>query len=557
MYKKLEKQIGSMKFAVFIILVFTIEMIIGTFLESYYGTEFANRMMYKTWWFMLTQFFMGLSILFAAFLRLPPRKRLYGFYTIHSGLILLAVGAFVTYYAGIDANITLFPAEPNREVLLPDDVLTISVPDDGTKVSLDLPAAAYKKDLDIEWKEFKFRDFYPYADEEIRWQKTSSQEDALYGNHSSEYLIANENVNQQFILSRHPQAVEFQASTKLGPLQIVYLPNSLANCFNGLKKQAVFLYDLKTQNCYFEGVKDEHEVIRKEMKSGKVLFLYRNKKEKIVTSFLPDLTPYPLDEKLEPQANSSLRSFSTKHFESSPNLLLFGKKAAYFDKDEEAWSSDEMKKAGSKIELPWMGFELTLLKHLDSGFPYKEAVPVMPIQKNNEMVQGGTRAVKFEVRNKIYTVTNMRPVNLLVDGKKVIVEMDKKKLMLPFELVLTKFKMDKDPGTNNPASYESFVSVFTNEGSNDHHVYMNNPLKYSGFTFYQASYAKDRNGNYVSTLAVNIDQGRWIKYLGSILLVFGTMWHFHLNRRRVAKKKVSSDETKDQSEQENTAPEMA
>lgn len=535
MYNQLEKKIGSLKFAVFIILLFTVEMIIGTFLESYYGTEFANRMMYKTWWFMLTQFFMGLSILFAAFLRLPPKKRLYGFYTIHSGLIILAAGSFITYYAGVDAQITLFPAEPNREVLLPDDVLSISVPDKGTKVTLDLPATAFATSLEQEWKEVKLKEFYPYADQVTKWIETNDPQDLKFGNHSSEYLIANENVSQSFILSRHPKAVEFQASNRLGPLQIVYLPSHLAKCFEGLKKESIFLYDIADQSCHFEGTKGEHEVIRKEMNSGKLVYIYRNKLSNIVSSFLPDLTPFPLNEKLEPQPNNSLRSFSTKHFESSPNLILFGEEVAYYDKGEEAWVRNKFTKVGDQIDLPWMGFELTLLKHAPTGYPYKEAIPVTPIQKNNQMVKGATRAVKFEVRNQIYTVTDTRPVTLLIDGRKIIIELVKKKLMLPFELVLTRFKMDKDPGTNNPASYESFVSVFTNEGVQDYHVFMNNPLKFSSFTFYQASYAQDRNGNYVSTLSVNIDQGRWIKYLGSILLVLGTIWHFQLNRRRVKK----------------------
>jgi hypothetical protein len=103
---------------------------------------------------------------------------------------------------------------------------------------------------------------------------------------------------------------------------------------------------------------------------------------------------------------------------------------------------------------------------------------------------------------------------------------------MPFELVLTKFKMDKDPGTNNPASYESFVKLFTSNGSSEHHIFMNNPLKFSGFTFYQASYGQDDNGNYQSTLSVNVDQGRFLKYLGSLMLVFGSWWHFYINRRK-------------------------
>jgi hypothetical protein len=93
--------------------------------------------------------------------------------------------------------------------------------------------------------------------------------------------------------------------------------------------------------------------------------------------------------------------------------------------------------------------------------------------------------------------------------------------------------MDKDPGTNNPASYESFVRLHEEAGPSDHHVFMNNPLKTQGFTFYQASYSELAQGQYSSTFSANVDQGRPIKYLGSLLLVFGAFAHYLLNRRKV------------------------
>ena len=62
---------------------------------------------------------------------------------------------------------------------------------------------------------------------------------------------------------------------------------------------------------------------------------------------------------------------------------------------------------------------------------------------------------------------------------------------------------------------------------------MNNPLKYDGFTFYQASYFKvgEQHG---SVLSANIDPGRPFKYLGSILLVLGSLWHYYLRRKKPA-----------------------
>ena len=94
--KKIEKTFGSMKFAVTIILIFTAFLIYGTFMESYHGAEFANRQVYKSWWFMGLQLLMFISIVVATYMRFPLKKRLYGFYTIHAGLIILFIGSFVT-----------------------------------------------------------------------------------------------------------------------------------------------------------------------------------------------------------------------------------------------------------------------------------------------------------------------------------------------------------------------------------------------------------------------------------------------------------------------------
>jgi cytochrome c biogenesis protein ResB len=156
----------------------------------------------------------------------------------------------------------------------------------------------------------------------------------------------------------------------------------------------------------------------------------------------------------------------------------------------------------------------------------------VPVQKNGVVIKGDVRAVRLEILGKEYWVSNYAPLSLMIQGKKVIIEVTKESLTLPFEVALSQFKMDKDPGTNNPASYESFVKLFSDGKMSNHHVFMNNPLKHQGFTFYQASYAQDSAGNYNSTLTVNVDQGRFLKYLGSLMLVLGAIWHFNLNQKK-------------------------
>jgi hypothetical protein len=150
-YRKVELFFGNMKFAVVIITLFAIYLGYGTFMESYHGTEYANRLVYKSLPFMLVQFGMFLSILFATLIRLPPKKHLYGFYVIHAGLIILFLGSWITYQSGVDGNITLAPNLATRDIMINQDELSIQFPSLGKEVTVDLPYVAKPKNMDLEY----------------------------------------------------------------------------------------------------------------------------------------------------------------------------------------------------------------------------------------------------------------------------------------------------------------------------------------------------------------------------------------------------------------------
>ncbi len=528
-YHKIEKTIGGLKFAVIIILIFAIMMIIGTFMESWYGTDYANRLIYKTPLFMLLQFFMFLSILFATLIRLPAKKRLYGFYVIHTGLITIGIGSFATYVAGIDGTIHLNPMSPTRQLVLNDDVIEIISEEDNKRATLSLPYVAKQTDLGTKYNDIEVISYLPFADKELQWVKELTPTGS--GNtHSSSYNVANPNVAQDFTLSLHPEAYEFKASLTMGLLNITYLPLAMLDCFKQNNPSGLIIWDSRTAKCT---TPEQLNIPIKETSTKKRFFAFREKET--VYSFIPDVSPWALDTELKPISGAPVRVFSKKLFEDKPHLFLFGEQASFYDKDEKIWVIQEFDK-NKKMDLPWMGFELTLLKHSNELVPTNIPVTTTPIQSKGTLIKGETRAAKIRVRGQDYWVTSDRPVSLLIDGKKVDIYMTKKSFLLPFELTLSKFKMDKDPGTNNPASYESFVTLFKNNGTTEHHVYMNNPLKYDGFTFYQASYSQDeQTGQYSSTLSVNVDQGRFLKYLGSLLLVLGAIWHYYLNNRQKTK----------------------
>ena len=535
-WDKVELFLGSLKFAVIVISLFAICMVVGTFLESYYGTDFANRAVYKTTFFMLVQFCILLSIIYAAFLRLPPKKRLYGFYTIHSGLIIIGMGSLITYVAGVDGQITLAPNEPNRQVILSKDIFKITYPTDGKQVTTYLPFSAFKTNIDEKFENVSIKEYIPFAEGNFVWADPVNKYPADAPIHSSKYHFKNAFAEQDLLLSIHPEAGnEFQSTLNMGPLTFNYYPEKIAHCFGENNPSKIIIWNTATAECF---TPEEHHLPIKETgaKNRFVVVPFNNG----LVTFFPDFSPYPMDGKLQTDEKSVIRAFSKKLFEDKPNLFLFGKKAAFYSKADQKWQIVDLAVKGPPATLPWMNAEITLTEHQDRLVPFNIPVPTIPIQKNGSLIKGDIRAVRLEILGKEYWVTNYSPLSLLIQGKKVFFEVTKETLTLPFEMALTEFKMDKDPGTNNPASYESFVKLFSDGVTTNHHVFMNNPMKKMGYTFYQASYSQDNQGQYNTTLAVNVDQGRVMKYLGSLMLVFGAIWHHNLNGSSKNKKKKNS-----------------
>lgn len=101
-----------------------------------------------------------------------------------------------------------------------------------------------------------------------------------------------------------------------------------------------------------------------------------------------------------------------------------------------------------------------------------------------------------------------------------------RQLPLSFEMELKNFDVGRYQGTMRAASYQSLV--YLSDEDREVVISMNEPLQHKGFTFYQASFQEDAMGKPTATvLSVNYDPGRWIKYLGSLLIVFGAVHLFY------------------------------
>ncbi len=110
----------------------------------------------------------------------------------------------------------------------------------------------------------------------------------------------------------------------------------------------------------------------------------------------------------------------------------------------------------------------------------------------------------------------------------------------PYSLTLLKFSHDRYIGTEIPKNFSSDVRLQSDDGTTDREVriYMNNPLRYDGMTFYQAGF----DNNDTTTVLQVVKNPSWIlPYIACIMMGVGLTIQFcmHLfafvaKRRRTA-----------------------
>lgn len=176
------------------------------------------------------------------------------------------------------------------------------------------------------------------------------------------------------------------------------------------------------------------------------------------------------------------------------------------------------------IDTGWMGMKFRLLRFLPHA---REEVRY---SRADYFTPATTSAIRILFHgDQEYWVGLGIPLRLYQEDRAYIVSFANRNINLGFPLTLKEFRMDKYQGTDRAATYESEVQV---PDRGNVVISMNEPLKHKGFTFYQASFQRDpASGKPVaSILSVNRDPGRWIKYLGSILIVIGSSILFWFKR---------------------------
>ena len=108
----------------------------------------------------------------------------------------------------------------------------------------------------------------------------------------------------------------------------------------------------------------------------------------------------------------------------------------------------------------------------------------------------------------------------------------------PFTVELLQLKHDVYPGSNIPKNFSSRVRVKANDGTEDREalIYMNHPLRYQGYTFYQ--YQMD-SANGMSRLQVVRNPGYALPYIACVLMTLGLLVQFGIHLSAFVKRRTA------------------
>ena len=116
---------------------------------------------------------------------------------------------------------------------------------------------------------------------------------------------------------------------------------------------------------------------------------------------------------------------------------------------------------------------------------------------------------------------------IVVDDKSYQVGLRFKTEYKPYSLKLNDVKAEYYTGTETPKWFSSQVELtdLDSESTSEHEIYMNNPLRYDGETFYQANYIRDGEQE-ISALQVVKNQAWMIPYICCMFTVVGLVGQF-------------------------------
>jgi ABC-type transport system involved in cytochrome c biogenesis permease subunit len=143
-----------------------------------------------------------------------------------------------------------------------------------------------------------------------------------------------------------------------------------------------------------------------------------------------------------------------------------------------------------------------------------------------------------------FIARSSEPVVVKVGDKSYQLALRHKRTYKPYTLFLKDVRHDNYPGTETPRNYSSDLHLVdpSRQVDRDVKVWMNNPLRFAGETFYQQSVKSDEaTGAEMTVLQVVSNTGWMIPYVSCMIVAVGMLFQFSLTLGRFLKRREAGE----------------
>ncbi len=462
---KLEKYLFSTRTMSVLLLIYAVSMTIATFVENDYDTATAKAVIYEATWFEILM--VWLIVLFIANIKRYQlwRREKWSLLVFHMAFLFIFIGGAVTRYISFEGNMQIPEGETTNEIVSYKNYFKLIVDDGDQRLA--------------------------------------------YDNHNYEmtYFDRKDSTNSMFYRNFEGQ---YQFKNKLITLKTFdYIPHALDTIVR--KSTGKPILELVTIG---EGGRQSVFIKSGEIKSlGGTLVSFNRPMEGTV------------------QIMGEGENLTIKSPFEGEYVQMTGQQIGIVT--DEAKLKESAGKVGFNVMEPLKLRSLYSILNAQFVIPnpaflgevvYSEGNKHHPEQKN---LPGAIRA-EVIVGDKRDTVTIVGgqgqqnyTADVSIDGLNISLGYGARIVKTPFSIRLDDFILDRYPGSTNPSSFESKITVIDEGVETPQHIYMNNVMDYKGYRFFQSSYFPTENG---TVLSVNQDWwGTNITYVGYFLL-FGGMF---------------------------------
>ena len=534
----------SLKLSAFLMAVVAFASAKGTFIESAVGRDGAYALVYDAWWFELVLAMLSISLMLLFIRRWPYRPRQYGFMLVHLSIVLILVSAGITRYFGYEGIMSIREGASSDFLYSNHKHVTVTSADQSAGFKVRLWQAGtndFKKKISLGGQDYQLAvtEYFPHYTE--TWTAAPGGPAAIrfglrQGDQMTEQMLREGEramigeVEARFLEGPFGDGM---ATSRYGDLRLriagetCTVPvqpagNPVVNC--GGHRLQITEFQTKYQ---VGAASDPEGPMVNPMIRVAITAPDGSKGERILFAYHPDFSMGHsggqeafADLDLIYQVNRGVE-FTRGGATGVQGRASFALTTMNMDTQEEGAVP-----AGTAFDV----VKNILYHNTDNGFG------IVPVETFDSVVLGPSlsqngndpAAARVVLRDNaggeianVICVEQDRPVSVQAGGRTFELAYGPLIVKLPYKVTLDDFVLQTYPGSDNPATYESYVSLDDPElgvSGRKVHIFMNAPMNHRGSKHFQSSYDRDRRG---TILSVNHDPGKLPTYFGYGLISLG------------------------------------